>query len=94
VFGNRYEHDIIYRQEFEGLSARNDNFKHLFTLSQADSNWKGKRGYVQDAVPEFVSDPATKDFYVCGLKKMIEGVVEKLMSLGVPKEQIHYERYD
>lgn len=94
VFGNRYEHDIIYRNEFQALEGKHDNFKKLFTLSQGDSNWTGQRGYVQDKLVDFIPNPAQKDFYICGLVKMIDGVVEKLQSLGVPKEQIHYERYD
>jgi len=94
IFGNRYEHDIIYRAEWERLTASHGNFKRLFTLSQADSNWHGTRGYVQDAVVPFIQEPSSKDFYICGLVRMIDGVVEKLLSLGVPKEQIHYERYD
>lgn len=90
--GNRYEDDIIYRQEWEGLSQRNPNFKYMFTLSRAQ--WPGAKGYVQDKIEEFVPEPKAKDFYICGLVKMINAVQEKLLSLGVPKEQIHYERYD
>ncbi len=94
VFGNRYEHDIIYRKEWDEIAAKHPNFKFLHTLSQADSNWAGKRGYVQDALQEFIPEPANKDFYICGLVKMIDGVCEKLQALGVAKEQIHFERYD
>lgn len=94
LFGNRHEHDIIYRKEFEALAANHGNFRTFLTLSQPDSNWPGRKGYVQDCVAEFVPDPASKDYYICGLVKMIDAVVAKLLSLGVPKEQIHYERYD
>jgi ferredoxin-NADP reductase len=94
VFGNRYEHDIIYRKEWEALAQSHPNFKFLFTLSQADSNWTGKRGYVGDVVTDLVGELPAKDFYICGLVKMIDAVSARLQSLGVPKEQIHFERYD
>ena len=48
----------------------------------------------QEKIAEFVPDLSSKDFYICGLSPMINGVQEKLLSLGVPKEQIHFEKYD
>lgn len=90
--GNRYEPDIIYRKEWEDKEKAYKNFKAYFTLSRAD--WKGPKGYVQDKVQEAVPEPAKKNYYICGLVNMINGVQEKLLSLGVPKEQIYFERYD
>ncbi len=94
VFGNRYVNDIIYQLEWEELARQHPNLKVLHTLSRADATWKGKRGYVQDAIEGFVPDVKTKDYYICGLVKMIDAVQEKLIALGVPKEQINFERYD
>lgn len=94
VYGNRFIDDIIYREEWEQLVANKPNFKAVFTLSRPDESWKGKKDYVQDVVGDFVPDLPNKDIYICGLVKMINAVSEKLQSLGVPKEQIHYERYD
>lgn len=92
LFGNRFEEDIIYRKEWEELAQKHPNFKVLFTLSRGE--WSGTRGYVQDCIQNFAPEPAGKDFYICGLVKMIEAVTQKLTSLGVPQTQIHFERYD
>jgi len=92
LFGNRYEEDIIYRREWEKLARENPRFRYFFTLSRAD--WSGPKGYVQDKIQEFVADVQNKNFYICGLVKMINAVQEKLLSLGVPQDQIHFERYD
>lgn len=94
VFGNRFDDDVIYKDEWEALAARQKNFKHLFTLSKPTPAWKGSKGYVQDQIEGFVPDPKGKDFFICGLANMIDGVQAKLLSLGVPKEQIHFEKYD
>jgi ferredoxin-NADP reductase len=94
IFGNRFDGDIIYKDELEELSKTHPNFKVLFTLSKPTAAWKGKKGYVQEQVADFIPEPAKKDFYICGLSKMISDVEAKLISLGVPKEQIHFERYD
>jgi ferredoxin-NADP reductase len=93
LYGHRYEGDILFRAEWETLARSNPRFKYLFTLSR-DTNWKGERGYVQTKVEGFVPDLNRKDFYICGLNNMIVGVNQKLASLGVSKDRIHYERYD
>jgi ferredoxin-NADP reductase len=92
IFGNRFEDDIIYRKEWEDLARTQPRFKPLFTLSRAD--WKGPKGYVQDQIEGFVPDPKSRNFYICGLKNMIDAVEQKLQALGVPPAQIHFERYD
>lgn len=94
IFGNRYDNDIIYRQEWEDLGSKYANFKPLFTLSRPTDAWKGEKGYVQEKIEKFIPDLIKKDYYICGLSNMINAVQEKLLSLGVAKEQIHYEKYD
>ncbi len=94
LFGNRFDDDIIYQKDWEELAKQNPTFKVFFTLSRPSDQWKGSKGYVQEKIAEFVPDPKSKDFYICGLSKMINDVQDKLLSLGVPKEQIHYEKYD
>jgi ferredoxin-NADP reductase len=94
VFGNRFDTDIIYKSEWEELARKFPNFKPQLSLSRPTDAWKGPKGYVQDQIEGFIPNPKEKDFYICGLTAMINGVQDKLLSLGVPKEQIHYERYD
>ncbi|MCB4756674.1 MAG: FAD-dependent oxidoreductase [Elusimicrobia bacterium] len=94
LFGNRYDDDILYKSEWDDLARQHGNFKVLFTLSRPTAQWPGPTGYVQTHIEDFVPDPKSKDFLICGLVKMINDVQAKLLSLGVPKNQIHYERYD
>jgi len=93
VFGNRFEEDIIYRNDWETLAKSNPHFRPLHTLSRPADGWTGEAGYVQDKVAQ-IPDPLDKDYYICGLVKMVDAVSERLLSIGVPKEQIHFERYD
>lgn len=93
IFGNRYDPDIIYQKDWENLAKTSPNFKYLFTLSRPEK-WTGEKGYVQEKIEGFVPDLKNKDYFICGLSNMINAVEEKLISLGVPKEQIHFERYD
>lgn len=93
LYGNRYDDDIIYQKEWEDLANTNNHFNLMLTLSRPNK-WKGPKGYVGDKVQDFVPEPASKDYFICGLSDMINAVVEKLQGLGVPKEQIHFEKYD
>lgn len=92
VFGNRFAEDIIYRKEWEETAARHPNLKVHFVLSRAEGT--GLKGYVQDHLADTVRDLPSKNFYICGLKNMIDAVEQKLLSLGVAKERVHFERYD
>lgn len=94
IFGNRYTEDILYKGEWEMLEKEHPHFHCLLTLSRAGAEWPGEKGYVQTKITPFVPNPLEKDYYICGLNKMIIDVQATLQSLGVPKEQIHYERYD
>jgi ferredoxin-NADP reductase len=94
LFGNRFDDDIIYRKEWQDLAIKYKNFKYFFTLSRPTEKWIGAKGYVQEKIAEFIPNPKDKDFYICGLSKMINDVQDKLLSLGVSKDQIHYEKYD
>jgi ferredoxin-NADP reductase len=60
VYGTRYETDIYYQEEFEGLAARHSNFHYLPTLSRAQESWTGLRGYVQDHVARIIEERAAR----------------------------------
>lgn len=93
IYGHRYEPDLLYRAEWEATMKSHSNFKVLFTLSR-DTAWKGERGYVQEKIEKFVPGVKEKNYFICGLNNMITAVNDRLLTLGVPKEQIHFERYD
>jgi len=94
LFGARREHDIYYRQEFEQLAIEHNNFQFLPTLSRAEAEWKGLRGYVQEHLPEIVGARTGMQAYICGLDKMIKANRELLKSLGWDRTSIRYEKYD
>jgi ferredoxin-NADP reductase len=96
LFGARTEQDLYYREEFEKLAAKHDNFHFLPTLSRAEDkdNWKGLRGYVQQHLGEIVGMRTDMHAYICGLDKMVKANRELLKSLGWDRTAIRYEKYD
>jgi len=60
VYGTRYETDIYYHEEFEGLEKRAPNFHYLPTLSRAQDDWSGLRGHVQTHIAKIVEEHAAR----------------------------------
>jgi ferredoxin-NADP reductase len=94
LFGNRGERDLYYHAEFLRLADQHSNFHYLPTLSRADENWKGLRGYVQQHLPEIGKSRLDMHAYICGLDKMVKANRELLKSMGWDRKSIHYEKYD
>jgi ferredoxin-NADP reductase len=94
LFGARRAEDLYYREEFEQLAARHDNFRFLPTLSRAGDDWKGLRGYVQQHLGEIAGMRTDMHAYICGLDKMVKANRELLKSLGWDRTSIRYEKYD
>lgn len=104
LFGARFEQDVLYREEFERWAREHENFRYEVTLSQGEDGWRGRRGYVQSHVPELLAElrgrlgsgeEAGVHGYVCGLERMVNSVRDLLRGeLGVPRRQVHTERYD
>ncbi len=100
LLGVRRTNDLLYRDELERLASSHDNFRVFFTLSQGETEWRGRRGYVQTHIAELwaelmLLDKGEPHLYVCGLERMITAV-RKLMKhdMGIPRERVHSERYD
>ncbi|HEY0796398.1 MAG TPA: FAD-dependent oxidoreductase [Acidisarcina sp.] len=56
VYGTRYESEIYYREYFEELAAKHENFHYVATLSRAADDWRGHRGYVQEHAEAIARD--------------------------------------
>ncbi len=54
VYGTRYESELYYRDYFDRIAAEHDNFHYVTTLSRAQEEWAGHRGYVQEHVGSIV----------------------------------------
>jgi CDP-4-dehydro-6-deoxyglucose reductase len=94
VFGIRYEHSIMYRDEFEAMELQYPNFRFMPTLSRADESWTGRRGHVQEHVFEVLGERRDMDVYICGMKAMVDDVRARLKGLGFDRKQIIFEKYD
>lgn len=93
IFGNRYETDILYLDEWRELEKKHKNFRFIPTVSRPTS-WKGETAYVQDIVKKtFAGRTTGLDFYGCGLVPMCQQLKASLIEMGIAKEFIHFEQF-
>lgn len=99
LFGVRHEADVLYADEMLALAKQHPSIRFEPTLSQPGDRWSGRRGYVQAHVKELWAGltalGGTPHAYICGLERMVGSVREILRTdLGLPRQQVHSERYD
>ncbi|MCH8945619.1 MAG: FAD-dependent oxidoreductase [Nanoarchaeota archaeon] len=92
--GFNNEDEILYEKEFLKLQKKYKNFEFHNILSQPkDKNFKDK-GYVQNFLDKYTPKNFKGDFYLCGLKEMIDIAVKKLERKGIKENRIFFEKYD
>jgi CDP-4-dehydro-6-deoxyglucose reductase, E3 len=94
IFGVRYEHSILYREEFEQLARDHPNFHFWPTLSRPEPSWTGRTGHVQAHLSEAIVDRRDVNVFICGLKAMVDDVRSILKSNGLDRKRIICEKYD
>lgn len=96
LFGLRHASGVFYKDLFREWQNIHNNFNHTITLSRCESDdWDGEKGRVTAHLENMAGEELQKNnFFICGLKAMIDQVVEILKAKGVPEEQIHFEKFD
>ena len=94
LFGVSYESHLLYSEELGEMALRYPHFRFWPTLTRPDAGWKGRQGRVQAHLAEAVGERRDLDFYLCGLKEMVDDVRSVLKSQGFDRKQIFYEKYD
>jgi predicted ferric reductase len=83
--------DAIFRDELEALAGARGA---RVTIVAGDHRDEACRDLLSPAhLRALVEDIADRDVYVCGPPAMADGVVASLRVLGVPRRQIHLERF-
>lgn len=70
------------------------NFRFTPVLSEAGADWKGRRGWVHEAVLEDYPDPVGHDIYMAGPPPMVEAGNAAFTAAGLPETQLYYDSFD
>jgi len=92
ISGFRYESSIILDEYFTDLANTYPNFKYIATLTKPEDSWTRGKGRVYEHF-NLIDTPVKASAYICGSRVMVTDVEEKLLELGLVKENIHFEKY-
>ena len=93
-YGARSKKEMFYVNDFDTLSAENDNFNWYVALSdpQPEDDWEGDTGFIHNVLLEnYLKDheaPEDCEFYMCGPPMMNAAVIVMLHNLGVEDDNI------
>ncbi len=91
IFGERFENQILFEKELQELENKYKNFKFIRVISKPSENYVGKKGHVQENLGDL--EIGNSEAYLCGMSEMVEECKEKLIKMGMPKEDIFFEKY-
>ena len=101
LYGNRNQQQTIFWKQLHELQQRFEERMHLrFCFSETTifgySPWaKGRidQELAQRFVQEFTAQTDDQAFYICGPGDFIDNLKNGLLQLGMPQEQVFYERF-
>lgn len=94
--GVRSKADLYYRDYFEELAQKHDNFTYIPALSEKkdDDEWGGEVGFIHEvAERHFEGSFAGHQAYLCGPPPMIEASIRTLMKGRLFEKDIYCEKF-
>ena len=98
-YGARNLRELLYREEFDRLSAEHDNFRWCTALSEPrpEDDWSGERGFIHEILLQrYLTDhpaPEECEYYLCGPPLMVAAVLRMLDGLGVDRDMIRFDDF-
>jgi CDP-4-dehydro-6-deoxyglucose reductase len=93
-WGVRGERDLYAQAALAALAERSAGFRYLAVLSEASSQWSGRRGFVHDAVLADYRTLEGCDIYASGPPAMIDAVRSEFRKLGAAPERLYFDSFD
>jgi len=93
LYGNRTRDGIVFYDEWEALQTTTGALHVVHVLSH-DPTWPGETGRIDaEKIQRLAPDARDREIYLCGPPPMMTTTLAALHALGVPRGQIHYERF-
>jgi predicted ferric reductase len=92
IYRARSWEDVVFKDELEQLMRERRGTIH-YLIGQRGSAELPVDPLSAQTIRRLVPDAASRDVFVCGPPSMMERVAGILGSIGVPQDQIHFERF-
>ena len=94
VYSASASSELLFRDEFETIAARNPNFRVHFTVTRPnDDAWNGNVGRIDAAMLRETGVGSDTRCYICGPPEMIRAMLSALKEIGVLEERLNYEQW-
>lgn len=92
-WGTRTPEDLYWHDEIQSWGERLYDFRYVPVLSRAEEDWRGRRGYVQDAVMADHDDLSEYAIYLCGSPAMIADAKRAFLTRAASIDHIYSEGF-
>lgn len=94
IYSNRFEDEIVFKDELEEMQKQNMNLRVVYTVTRPGEKWNGYRGRIdKEMIQKEIPDYMERVFYICGPSKMVEAMVSVLKEMDIPDKQIKQEYF-
>lgn len=92
-WGMRREQDLYLAREIASWCDRLYEFEFVPVLSSPSGDWRGRTGYVQDAILHDFPDLSEHAIYLCGSPAMIQDAKIRLLRAGAQAPQVYSDSF-
>jgi CDP-4-dehydro-6-deoxyglucose reductase len=93
-WGVRSERDLYLRELPEKWALEHGNFHFVPVLSEPNTGWEGRTGWVHEAVLEDFPDLSGYDLYMAGPPPMVNAGRAAFSAAGMPDGHMHFDSFD
>ncbi|MDM8545959.1 CDP-6-deoxy-delta-3,4-glucoseen reductase [Candidatus Venteria ishoeyi] len=95
-WGARSLRDLYADNTAKQWAEQNDLIRYIPVLSEplAEDNWRGRTGFVHEAVQTDHSDLSGHDVYACGPPVMTNAAAEAFVAQGLPKAHFYSDAFE
>jgi CDP-4-dehydro-6-deoxyglucose reductase len=93
-WGVRSERDLYAQAVLEELLGRARGQRYVPVLSEPAPGWRGRRGFVHEAVLEDIDDLGEYDVYAAGPPAMIAAVRRDFAARGAAAHRLFFDSFD
>lgn len=94
-FGGNTVKDQCMADEMKAFEEVLEGFEFIPVVAnpQEDDKWKGETGLVTEAVQRSYKDLSGHEGYLCGSPGMIDASIKVFTDLGMPEDNIYYDKF-
>ena len=93
-WGVRAERDLYLRDLPPAWERQHDNFTFIPVLSEPDETWRGRSGFVHEAVMQDIDNIGDYDVYMTGPPVMIKAAAAAFEQAGLSREQMFSDSFE